>query len=118
MNEYENKFKSGDEVRVKSSSAVPIRGGSTVGIIDGGAGTLGGRAHYFVDFQNGNGNWFPEDDLELVPHPDTARLDWLEKQRAAAGVWASSKVSITVDGVQVETPTLRQAIDAAMKLSE
>lgn len=48
---------------------------------------------------------FDYDEIELIPHPDTARLDWLfEKDHHLRSRWRTD-----------EHDNLRDAIDAAMK---
>ena len=47
------------------------------------------------------------ENLELIPHPDTARLDWLATQ---------ADISITLgNAINLKLPDLRTATDAAMQ---
>ena len=63
-------------------------------------------------------------DMELVPHPDTVRLDWLEKNRASLYHNIAEDIKhgcapVEVGCLHEENPhggsTARQAIDAAMR---
>lgn len=49
--------------------------------------------------------------LELIPHPDTVRLDWLADKNNNIG-----RVLLPVECVEKHLDSLRDAIDAAMKL--
>lgn len=50
--------------------------------------------------------------LEIVPHPDTARLDWLADKHNEMG-----SVLLPRECVEKHLDNMRDAIDAAMKLS-
>ena len=80
-----------------------------------------------VAYQNGKVDAYPNTDLELIPHPDTVRLDWLVKNDCALTDRLCDE-----DGDLLDTPfaviqkqeehfevlaaacDIRQAIDAAM----
>ena len=50
---------------------------------------------------------FPVSGLELIPHPDTERIDWLAAQ---------DDISITLgNAINLKLPDLRTATDAAMQ---
>jgi len=50
---------------------------------------------------------FPVSGLELIPHPDTERIDWLAAQ---------NDISITLgNAINLKLPDLRTATDAAMQ---
>ena len=85
-----------------------------------------------VAYQNGKTEAYPNTDLELIPHPDTVRLDWL-LDKGAVSVGAA----YTEDGDEIEGcvsirehiyisdseilgigKTERQAIDAAMQIDK
>ena len=81
-----------------------------------------------VAYQNGKANAYPNTDLELIPHPDTVRLDWLAKNNCALAERLCDE-----DGDLLDTPfaviqkqeehfevlaaacDIRQAIDTAMR---
>lgn len=50
-------------------------------------------------------------DLELIPHPDTARLDWLADPANKIG-----SVILPTECVEQHLDSMRDAIDAAMQL--
>lgn len=51
-------------------------------------------------------------DLELIPHPDTARLDWLANPVNKIG-----SVILPTEWVEQHLDSMRDAIDAAMRLT-
>lgn len=51
-------------------------------------------------------------DLELIPHPDTARLDWLADPANKIG-----SVILPTECVEQHLDSMRDAIDAAMRLT-
>ena len=51
--------------------------------------------------------------LEIVPHPDTVRLDWLADKNNPLG-----SVLLPTECVEQHLDSMRDAIDAAMKLAE
>lgn len=77
-----------------------------------------------VAYQNGKTEAYPNTDLELIPHPDTVRLDWIEKQRATLYHNAREDIKHGIAPVEVKAAaqseyfggsTVRQAIDTAMR---
>ncbi len=50
------------------------------------------------------------DDLELIPHPDTVRLDWLADSDNTTG-----NVQLPAECVHQNPDSLREAIDCAMQ---
>jgi len=52
---------------------------------------------------------FPVSGLELIPHPDTARLDWLADPANKIG-----SVILPTECVEQHLDSMRDAIDAAM----
>ena len=50
-------------------------------------------------------------DLELIPHPDTARLDWLADPANKIG-----SVILPTECVEQHLDSMRDAIDAAMRI--
>ena len=50
-------------------------------------------------------------DLELIPHPDTARLDWLADPANKTG-----SVILPTECVEQHLDSMRDAIDAAMRI--
>lgn len=50
-------------------------------------------------------------DLELIPHPDTARLDWLADPANKIG-----SVMLPTECVERHLDSMRDAIDAAMRI--
>ena len=54
----------------------------------------------------------PINELELTPHPDTARLDWLADPANKIG-----KVILPTECVDQHPDSLRDAIDAAMRIA-
>ena len=67
-------------------------------------------SEHFVYIMNSRGNYNTlanPADLELIPHPDTERLDWLAAQ---------DDISITLgNAINLKLPDLRTATDAAMQ---
>lgn len=68
----------------------------------------------FVYVMNEQGNYNvlarPES-LELIPHPDTIRLDWLADKHNKIG-----SVLLPIECVEKHLDSMRDAIDAAMRL--
>ena len=63
------------------------------------------------------------DSLELIPHPDTLRLDFIEKAINIDGMVKREMLKgwvLVDDGIELtpSKPLLRDAIDAAMRASE
>lgn len=66
-------------------------------------------SEHFVYIMNSHGDYNPlakPADLELIPHPDTARIDWLAAQ---------DDIDITLGNTVQLKPCLRAHIDAAMQ---
>ncbi|OAM16986.1 hypothetical protein A7P85_04265 [Eikenella corrodens] len=66
-------------------------------------------SEHFAYIMNSRGNYNTlanPADLELIPHPDTERLDWLAAQ---------DDISITLGNTIQLKPCLRAHIDAAMQ---
>lgn len=97
-------FKFGDRVRLKDEPLTPWENAGIIFAIYGDE----KRGYYAVvcfqesdDFQD-----VPLDEIERVPHPDTARLDWLAAQ---------DDIDITLGNTVQLKPCLRAHIDAAMQ---
>lgn len=105
-----HKFKFGDRVKRKSDGAVGIVVGisfkSVLVFFDGAAVS----------------SFYDADDFEIVPHPDTVRLDFIERvinidgmvKREMRKGW-----TLFVNDIELTTPEplLRDAIDEAMHLT-
>lgn len=92
-------FKFGDFVKRKSDGAV----GVVVSI----------SFKSVLVFFDGNAasSFYDADDFEIVPHPDTVRLDWLADKHNKIG-----SVLLPRECVEKHLDSLRDAIDAAMQL--
>lgn len=92
-------FKFGDLVKRKSDGAV----GVVVSI----------SFKSVLVFFDGNAasSFYDADDFEIVPHPDTVRLDWLADKHNKIG-----SVLLPRECVEKHLYNMRDAIDAAMKL--
>ena len=55
-------------------------------------------------------NFYDDDEFEIIPHPDTVRLDWLADKNNNMG-----SVLLPVECVEKHLDSLRDAIDAAMQ---
>lgn len=64
-----------------------------------------------VAYQNGKANAYPNTDLELIPHPDTVRLDWLADHDQHIG-----NVQLPAECVACNLHSMRDAIDMAMQM--
>ena len=111
-----HQFKFGDRVRYLVSG--------TVGVIT----DIDPYDFAEVIHEDGSGDVYHFQDLELIPHPDTERLDWLAKNDCAL-----TEMLCDDDGERLDTPfaviqkqeehfkvlaaanNIRQAIDAAMQ---
>lgn len=93
------KFKFGDRVKRKSDGAVGI----VVSI----------SFKSVLVFFDGNAvsSFYDADDFEIVPHPDTVRLDWLADKHNKIG-----SVLLPRECVEKHIDSMRDAIDAAMQL--
>ena len=92
-------FKFGDFVKRKSDGAV----GVVVSI----------SFKSVLVFFDGNAasSFYDADDFEIVPHPDTVRLDWLADKHNKIG-----SVLLPRECVEKHLDSMRDAIDAAMQL--
>lgn len=54
---------------------------------------------------------FDYDEIELIPHPDTKRLDWLADPANKIG-----NVALPTECVERHLDSMRDAIDAAMRI--
>lgn len=92
-------FKFGDRVKRKSDGAVgivvSISFKSVLVFFDGSA---------VSDF-------YDDDEFEIIPHPDTVRLDWLADKHNKIG-----SVLLPRECVEKHLDSMRDAIDAAIKL--
>ena len=94
-------FKFGDRVKRKSDGAVGI----VVSI----------SFKSVLVFFDGNAvsSFYDADDFEIVPHPDTVRLNWLADKHNKIG-----SVLLPRECVEKHIDNMRDAIDAAMRLTE
>lgn len=72
-------------------------------------------SEHFAYIMNSRGNYNTlanPADLELIPHPDTARLDWLADPANKIG-----SVILPTECVEQHLDSMRDAIDAAMRLT-
>ena len=92
-------FKFGDRVKRKSDGAVGI----VVSI----------SFKSVLVFFDGNAvsSFYDADDFEIIPHPDTARLDWLADPANKIG-----SVILPAECVEQHLDSMRDAIDAAMRI--
>ena len=92
-------FKFGDRVKRKSDGAVGI----VVSI----------SFKSVLVFFDGNAvsSFYDADDFEIIPHPDTMRLDWLADPANKIG-----NVILPTECVEQHLDSLRDAIDAAMQM--
>lgn len=96
-----NQFKFGDIVRRKSDGATGVvvyPQFQSVWVVFEGSTTSD------VDYADG---------FELIPHPDTVRLDWLADKHNKIG-----SVLLPRECVEKHLDNMRDAIDAAMRLTE
>lgn len=94
-----HQFKFGDRVKRKSDGAVGI----VVSI----------SFKSVLVFFDGNAvsSFYDADDFEIIPHPDTMRLDWLADPANKIG-----NVLLPTECVEPHLDSLRDAIDAAMQM--
>lgn len=94
------KFKFGDLVRLKTNGRTGI------------VARVGSQSNIWVVF---DGYTIAEickaEELELIPHPDTVRIDWLDDKNNNMGI-----VLLPTACVENHLDSLRDAIDAAIKL--
>ena len=97
-----SKFKFGDMVLCKHYQT----SGVIIGIDE-----ASNAASIFIDGLN-IPRYVHLDSLEIIPHPDTVRLDWLADKHNKIG-----SVLLPRECVEKHLDNMRDAIDAAMKLS-
>ena len=105
-----HKFKFGDRVKRKSDGAV--------GIVV----SISFKSVLFFFDGAAVSSFYDADDFEIVPHPDTVRLDYIERVINIDGMVKREmrKGWVLVDGdIELNTPEplLRDAIDEAMHLT-
>lgn len=94
-----NQFKFGNLVRRKTDGATGVVLGTKLQSI-------------WVVFENAAlSTFYDDDEFELIPHPDTVRLDWLADKHNKIG-----SVLLPRECVEKHLDNMRDAIDAAMKL--
>ena len=92
-------FKFGDLVRRKTDGASGVVAGTKLKSI-------------WVVFEGGaSSTFYDAEEFELIPHPDTARLDWLADKNNPNG-----SVLLPRECVEKHLDNMRDAIDAAMQL--
>ena len=94
-----HQFKFGDRVKRKSDGAVGI----VVSI----------SFKSVLVFFDGNAvsSFYDADNFEIIPHPDTMRLDWLADPANKIG-----NVILPTECVEQHLDSMRDAIDAAMQM--
>lgn len=94
-----HQFKFGDRVKRKSDGAVGI----VVSI----------SFKSVLVFFDGNAvsSFYDAGDFEIIPHPDTMRLDWLADKHNKIG-----SVILPTECVEQHLDSMRDAIDAAMRM--
>ena len=93
------KFKFGDRVKRKSDGAVGV-------VIDTKFQSV------WVIFEGSVlYDFYDDDEFEIIPHPDTVRLDWLADKHNKIG-----SVLLPRECVEKHLDSMRDAIDAAMQL--
>lgn len=110
MNDMEKKFAFGDFVKNKNTLSIGI-------VVDS------DEYHSYVAWPNGNRAWYGNRNLELIQQPDTARLNWLEKQMLEDNpetiVSDGYNGFCTIDNFRNHRPpifeNIREAIDHEMK---
>ena len=99
-------FKFGDIVRIKET-------GYTGSVIDFKFGVV------VASHGDTSIDTFDSDELELIPHPDTSRLEFIEKVINIDGMvkrkMGEGWTLVAEHGLSEPKPLLRDAIDAAMK---
>ena len=94
-----HQFKFGDRVRCKQTGAEGL-------IID-----TGKTAAWIIWEGQKCSNFYAYDTFEPIPHPDTARLDWLADRDQHIG-----NVQLPAECVERHLDSMRDAIDAAMRI--
>lgn len=106
-----HEFKFGDRVKRKSDGAVGVVAGISFQSV-------------LVFFEgNSVSGFYDDDEFEIIPYPDTVRLDFIERVINIDGMVKREmrKGWVLVDGdIELNTPELllRDAIDEAMELTE
>lgn len=94
-----HKFKFGDRVKRKSDGAVGVVAGISFQSV-------------LIFFEGNSVSGFYDNyEFEIVPHPDTVRLDWLSDKHNKIG-----SVILPTECVEQHLDSMRDAIDAAMRL--
>ena len=93
------KFKFGDRVKRKSDGAVGV-------VVD-----TKFQSVWVVFEGSAVSDFYDADDFEIIPHPDTVRLDWLADKHNKIG-----SVLLPRECVEKHLDSMRDAIDAAMQL--
>ena len=97
-----NQFKFGDMVRLKTLETSEI-----IGLV-----VKISHKYIWVVFDNHEAaDVCNAEEFELIPHPDTVRLDWLADRNNQSG-----SVLLPRECVEKHLDSLRDAIDAAMQL--
>lgn len=105
-----HKFKFGDRVKRKSDGAVGV-------VVD-----TKFQSVWVVFEGSAVSDFYDDDEFEIIPHPDTVRLDYIERVINIDGMIKREmrKGWVLVDGdIELNTPEplLRDAIDEAMHLT-
>lgn len=93
------KFKFGDRVKRKSDGAVGV-------VVD-----TKFQSVWVVFEGSVVSGFYDDDEFEIIPHPDTVRLDWLADKHNKIG-----SVLLPRECVEKHLDNMRDAIDAAMQL--
>lgn len=104
-------FKFSDRVKRKSDGAVGVVAGISFQSV-------------LVFFEgNSVSGFYDDDEFEIIPHPDTIRLDYIERVINIDGMvkreMRKGWVLVVNDDIELTTPEplLRDAIDSAMELT-
>ena len=98
-----HQFKFGDLVRRKTDGATGV-------VVD----TKFNVQSVWVVFEGSVvSDFYDDDEFELIPHPDTVRLDWLADKHNKIG-----SVLLPTECVEKHLDSMRDAIDEAMRLTE
>lgn len=95
-----HQFKFGDLVKRKSDGAVGV-------VVD-----TKFQSVWVVFEGSAVSDFYDDDEFEIIPHPDAVRLDWLADKHNKIG-----SVLLPRECVEKHIDNMRDAIDAAMKLS-
>lgn len=74
-----------------------------------------GNIDFYVSWKDGKefSCWILQDELDLIKHPDTRRLDWLANLNTKTG-----QVLLPKECVELNLHDMRAAIDMAMQLEK